>query len=822
MNNGKIVFVAEEGPDKTILEGKPCDDADQVDADNYPGCGSGALNIAVLRSSCALVGFTLRGGRACADGKTGIVSAMSVGSASPQLVECVISNNVSMGYGASISCLRCRVSGNVSKYDTVITMAVQCDVRDNLVRTDGYGAIRNLALFSTAVGTPRSGNLSSICTSINSVWDGCDTIYGAWTGFGSLFWNYADSETSAEFLSADPLFLDRETSSVPIAGSPVAYAGVAPTAGNCAEMPWYLYLDADIEGNPIRWKDSKAVIGAYQALRPGVIVEGDGRGGYAYEGISEGVSAMEDDLTFAVIPAAGTRPCIGVEVNGTLRPFTNHWTEAHGYQITVGASDATDGMLAVKPVYSTDWYADDDGDDSNSGFLPKLAKKTLATAEGCLADGDTLRVLPGTYDSGSNRVNDTETIWSRIVVGADHAVVSTDGPEHTFIVGADATVDPDEYGCGTNAIRCATVRHYGTLKGFTLTGGRVNRTFFNKHDGMGGGVIGENSNGSKPSYRARVEDCIISNCTAAVGGAATHVQLARSRVFENTATSYGSAAYQICAYGSYFDRNIGYGVLDHMNHVVGCTVGTGNVNPAGETPNGFQYNSDGSVLINTLFLQPVLLNENNESTVRRCVFSGISDLGKTVLDDTSMVADAAAFRIDADGRPVVGANVGVDCGGLDDFDDEYGFLDPDRDLLGFQRVMNGRMDIGCCEGDWSAVYASGLGSPRHLAFSDVSPDVVQNAGTKAVEMPASATVTLTWSAVPQTSFRRTFSFVVTEGTLSVSVNGGDAVTYTASDEVRTIVFSGDGTEQIVLKTSTDGAATLLSCIREVGLKIIVR
>lgn len=824
INNSQLAFVAAEGPERTVIVGKSCADEDQVDSENYPGCGPGALKIAVLRNSCALIGFTLTGGRGEADGDNGVVRSMSVGGASPTLQECIVSNNISLSYGVNISCLRCRVVDNVSKNDTLADLAVQCEVRDNVIRTANCGAIRSTAVFCTAVGTPHVGGLWTGDASVNSVWDGGYEIPSQWSGIGSVCWNYSRSSTSSAFVAADPYFVSRATSARLYSVSSAIGAAVAPTAENCvaAGCNWYLYLDADMNGDPILWAGGTATAGAVQSTTPGALIGGDTRGGYDYDGVSEGVVAIADVSSFSVRPADGTRPCIGVDVNGVLRPFTNHWSDvAGGYVIPVDASDAVDGALTVAPVYSNDWYADDDGDDANSGFLPKLAKRTLAAAEAMLADDDTLWVLPGTYAAGSNRVNSTETIWSRLVVGKYHSVVSTDGPEQTFIVGANAS-SPDEYGCGVDALRCVTVRQEGTLSGFTLTGGRVDRSAGANQAGIGAGVVGETANGRYPSYRMFVENCIISNCVAAAGGGAARVQLVRSRVFENTATSYGSAAYQTGVYSCFMDDNKGAGVVDHSSIVVDTTIGGGNRRLDDAVPNAVQAVPEGGKLINSLLLQPLQLTEGNSYTISHCAIPDTSILAGTVLDGTCVVTDAANLELEGNGRPKVGVNLGIDKGSRDGFADEYAFLGPEHDLSGFQRVMNGTMDIGCYEGDWSQRYARDLGDVRHVSFSDVSSNVVETVDAKKIFMPSSSALTLTWTAEAGTDYPRTLKFVVTSGTLSVSLDGGETTVYTASPAEQSIVLSGDATKQLCMAVSEDGAATLLSCRRLVGMFLIVQ
>ena len=136
--------------------------------------------------------------------------------------------------------------------------------------------------------------------------------------------------------------------------------------------------------------------------------------------------------------------------------------------------------------------------------------------------------------------------------------------------------------------------------------------------------------------------------------------------------------------------------------------------------------------------------------------------------------------------------------------------------------MNGTMDIGCYEGNWSSRYARDLGDARHVSFSGVSSNVVEIAESKNVSMPSSSALTLIWTAEAGTDYSRILKFVVTFGTLSVSEDGGEATVYTASPAEQSIVFSGDATKQLCMAVSEDGAATLLSCRRHVGIVLIVQ
>ena len=137
----------------------------------------------------------------------------------------------------------------------------------------------------------------------------------------------------------------------------------------------------------------------------------------------------------------------------------------------------------AQPVESRQLYVDDvNGNDGNSGLAWDSAKKTLAAAAALMIPGDTLNVAPGVYNAGSMlqeytscplaNLSWTPAIQSRLVVPAGCSVVSRDGSETTFIVGAaDGTGDAD--GFGPNAIRGVFLGPDTKLSGFTVAGGRT-------------------------------------------------------------------------------------------------------------------------------------------------------------------------------------------------------------------------------------------------------------------------------------------------------------------------------------------------------------
>ena len=808
----KLLIRSTEGPDVTFIGGAPASPANQPDPDTYPGCGSDAVAAIYMRPNSALQGFTIV--NSCSSGDSGIAVC-----ANAQILDCVFSNNVAKLYGVQADCTRCRFIGNVAERDIAAGNNSACYFRGNKTVLSNFGANRELSVFCTVVGDVRSGTISTQVRSFNSVWDGGTSVGSNWKPFGSLFWNYTSSSVDAStYIHEDPLFVDRADSPLLYAASPAVAAGVYPTVENTANDKWHVFCHGDLYGNPIDWgTEGKPTIGALQATKkPCLFIPEPANGGIAIEGASFGVLSPEGLSTFAVLPASGVRPCVGVTVNGDFRPFTNNWSEANGrYEIPVSTAEAVDGVLKVEPVYSSDWYADDDGDDANSGFLPRLAKRTLAAAEGLMGDNDTLHVLPGVYDEGDATAQGA-SIRSRIVVRCNHRVVSTDGPERTVIVGAAATAGCDDYGNGSAQDVVQLSRHP------TLTGGHVNHA--NAWNCQGGGVKGENGTGSlDPDGISLVENCIISNCVAKQGGAAANCHVARSVIVGNTATGEGSGGYQVNLYGCYLDDGKGPYAIGHSADVIGCTIGSGNTELGGGETIAVAAHQAGSRLLNSLFIPQIRLSTDFDCVVKNCAYPSDSNISgaNVVVDAATCIATNADALALLDGVPVVGENAAIDRGDATAFDDARGLLDPERDLRGFQRVMNGAMDIGCYEADWSGRFAADIGRTRYVSVAGASAAVYEDAATKKVVVPAGSTLTVDVS-LSGNDARCALQFVVASGTLYVSSSGGDPVAFSASQDVQSMAVTGSGVQRLTLTTSADGSAVVERCKMERGMTLIFR
>ena len=159
----------------------------------------------------------------------------------------------------------------------------------------------------------------------------------------------------------------------------------------------------------------------------------------------------------------------------------------------------------------------------------------------------------------------------------------------------------------------------------------------------------------------------------------------------------------------------------------------------------------------------------------------------TVLYQIQLLSSACFLCIDEmefdeNGVPVASANVLVDAGDASLTADRHGNVD----LRGFQRIMNGVMDIGCYEADWRGVYADILSGSRK--FTVTSADAQVTAAENSVEI-ASGALACEWDN--DTGRTVTYSFnvqVVGSGELSVILNGEKIATVT-DETAQTFTYS---------------------------------
>lgn len=450
-----------------------------------------------------------------------------------------------------------------------------------------------------------------------------------------------------------------------------------------------------------------------------------------------------------------------------------------------------DVQVATQVLYADDANGNDGWNGQSATYVSGLTgpKKTLSAATGeIVSDGYAIVfALPGTYDDGSS-VMAGQTLPNRVVLPANTTLVSTDGPEKTFIVGTAGAGSEATFGNGPGAERCVYCADGARVCGFTITGGHT----LQAHDG---GLTADNCGGAiyAEANTARFEDCIISN-NAALQGAIYSGKVIRCGVFGNAssfppqangnATPAGAAGDRCAWYGCVIDNNIGAGPLLNPSRIEFCTIGDGNFRYRTDTgaPTSVQvvFCEVACTMVNSVILGSKNTTYGRYLYVTRCLFrTGIDTAGWTSEPYNGnrkdcIMTDAANITVDANYRPVHGAYAGIDEGDLSLSD---GTLFADFDVTGALRIQNGTIDIGAVEFDWRKRYARDLGS--RATVTDASSEVTEVGSS--VRIP-SGSIAGTLRPGGYTA-----NFTVTGGGLLVLTLGGAVVgTYSAADGAQSV------------------------------------
>ena len=825
----QVLIKGTGGAAVTSISGAP--DPDTLEAGDYPGCGPKAIRC-VASSGCqafCLQGFTLKDGytdcpTAAEDIKTRGSGAAVIAQSNGVVNDCVVTNCVARRAAVeSVYFNRSRVYGCTTWSSTLVGGITSSSYFLNNVNCDNGGAASGVVgadhYQCTIVGARKSGRLNAGTPAYNSIEDGGVNIYSATTGSGLLSYNYtacyAKDEKISPFIRKDPCFVDRERDGHLYAFSPAVAAGDRLTADNYGATFW-MYATSDLDGRRLAFSpEGKPTLGAFMTTVKAVSVEivQPAKGGFELVSGTFGSSFLKEGDEVAFAPAAGTRPCAGVKVNDTPICFTNYPNET----IRLGYADIErlGGLGKIEAWYTTDWYVDDDGDDENTGFLPTRPKRRLSSVIALTASGDTVWAADGVYDDGTCDINGLTT-KARVNVPMGVTVKSANGPKRTFIFGGEGVRPVYLNGNSLGGSK---------VSGFTLTGGNVSGS---GDDCTGGGVLSNNSQGRHPNFGIVVENCIISNNVATgVGGGAVRCMLVNCQILENRSSQAAnscSAVYQGSAYGCFVDRNVGGDVFNYCAHVIDTVIGVNNVTADGKAANSFNipgFSPDTtSRIYNSLIAGRINVNAG-ACEFRNCVLcEGTTSWGSgCVHDDRVVLTNAESLVLSPEGVPVIGRNAAVDRG---DLTLNTYFPAGDRDLRGFQRIMNGASDIGCFEADWEPRYAKDLRCARRAAIVTADPSVVETAD-RTVSV-SNATLTVVWKAA-EPGEKAVISFRVSGGTLSILRNGVEMGPFAASDDVQTVSFVAAVDEEafeFVHRTDGEGSAELVSMKANVGLLLLVR
>ena len=820
--SGKTLrIIGVDGKDVTTIVGAK--DETTLGAASMPGCGPAAMRCLYVGDGFGqLQGFTLQGGRTgnastSAEGQRG-GGVWMAGTGPFYVTDCTFSDCRGGPWGTvrAAFCQRCRFEdchGTTSMFSTGVPLSC-CEFDADCGCEYGYKGISYNPTyhcsFAGAAGVwPYSEDDAN--THVADVVGAGYQVTDKVTLYGCVFGDITVLQAPSGFVKADPLFVDPATADLrTLVSSPVFTAGEAMTAENYGASYYKYMMTSDIDGNRISFPDGKPVAGAHMKGVPGVVIAA-GKGGLSVTGGKVGVNALETpEASVSIAPSwEATRPCIGFAVGGVTNLFDDL---AAAYTIT--GADVGDGAIDVAAIYTSDWYVDAENgadDAAHVGFTPKTAKRTLEKAMALPVSGDTVHALPGVYSNGTMlAVVVGDTICARVSVPNGVTLTADAGPEATVIEGAAATVDPDQNGCGADAVRCVQLMPNTRLRGFTLRGGRVSSAAANTYDCSGGGVLGYNYAQHTTIF---IEDCTITDCVASRGAGGRYGTYVNCRFFDNRQTNPtgdGSCGtFDAALYGCVFDRNTGRSLVYGQVAVVNCTLAANNsVVYLVSTPNvpGCQKNS--------IIMGPTSKRANNP--YYRCLVLG-DGLDEPNMADGTRSVTSAEMAFDANYRPVVGANAAIDMANDEYFDRT---ILGDADAFGGQRIYNdNKLDIGAVEADWRPRYAKDIRGSR-FTVDEATPGVAETAdGT--VRIAAGETLKATLAQKRSADETYTLSFTVNDGSaLTVTVNGVEHVYDTAG--AKTLKVTASEAENALAFACTAGSADIASLKSDTGTLLLLR
>ena len=364
-------------------------------------------------------------------------------------------------------------------------------------------------------------------------------------------------------------------------------------------------------------------------------------------------------------------------------------------------------------VYANEWYVDErNGNDSNSGKTPELAKKTLVAIMEDRVPGDVVYAAPGVYSNNTIEVNSQKF---RVKIPQGVYLVGAEGAEKPTILGESSANPDSEYGTGSGAVSCVymsetDVNTSAGLYGFTLSGG---------HSFKASGAYGSAVRGSNIKAGI-VADCVITNCVAGRGPVYNVGGVVRCRFLYNVSTEgAGGAVFNVnCVCDSYFKNSLSgwskkyfHDVYHNANpgpsngFVLNCTFDSdGNGGPhASGTGRLYAYNSmvrtasdEGGAVYNNCVVTTSPSTQSPQSY--------IDEKAPTVVTNRSAVALTEESH-----RPVAGYNPAVGKGNYVYYTNLAPFAVSriiGKDLWGNPRLVNGVLDIGAVSCDRVAVKVS--------------------------------------------------------------------------------------------------------------------
>lgn len=803
IKSGNHIRVVGAGAGKSFIVGQG-DESDP--AGDGTKRGPAAMRcVGIFSGEAAVQGFTLTGGRSgfklkgdgtpdnteIAENLGGCVNARH-NADKQHILDCVITDGVAYrgGLARGGTFTRCVFTGGEPLAGGLIRDYVylsSCLIYGNTSSGSGFTVIDSSSVSSYHVTAVRSDNTEATIMSplgmlfYNAVIVGGggnisslgETRGSLMSGFGTIT---PKAGVVVEYVTGSPMFVDSAN-----ADYRVGSASPAVTCGALLD-DWWTRPACDFNGNPLRFVNGKPVAGAF--ADPVAMVSATTPGDASVS--PSGTMFVEPGESVVFTATQGERPFKCFKVDDVEMPVG-----VTSYTFTAPADSSVTSLVSVVASPITDFYVNADdtvGSDTYDGFTPETPKLTLAGAmaiEGLgTVAGDTVHAAAGTYDS-KDMASTSGTIRSRVKVPSGVTLVADEGPEATAIVGANAS-SPDEYGRGSDAVRCASVCANGILRGFTLRGGRVS-TGTSGADNVGAGALMQDSSGTDETTYPRVENCVFTNNVAARGaaGSGKFGVYVNCRVVGNIAPTTSSAFYCGIAYGCYIDGNIGPQVLRYTSALHNCTVTGGNkdingtdasvfVNFGESTPySGFPTTIDNCVLLCYVNL-PVVTNS--------LVVTGKTG-AKVILDYNTVVANVAAAKIGADGVPQKDSPA-VDKQPAGDVPAMLGGLD----AASGQRIYNGKADLGAFEYDWRGDYENHLGG-RNVSVPYAPASLVADVAGTSLELRQGAFDVELTDGTEYMATRYTLPLeVLGSGALTVVLNGSSTNVYTSADGATSLVF----------------------------------
>jgi len=368
--------------------------------------------------------------------------------------------------------------------------------------------------------------------------------------------------------------------------------------------------------------------------------------------------------------------------------------QKHHRFLTIAASAVLYSMTAFQSLAETIFVSASSFSDG-PGTTWSNAFHNIQAAVDAAADNDTVLVTNGVYSQGGIAVEVDE--WgsmsptNRVYLSKPVTVLSVNGAQDTVIVGA---ADPAT-GSGPAAVRCVMIVTNAVLSGFTLTNGHT-RLAGEVAAAYGGG-------GAYVSGGGVVSDCLISDCSALIGGGIccngeTAVEM--SQILNSTALGGGGGVYTEgaatltgCLIAGNQAQYAGGGVETRSGGTVSsCTiVNNTSIDEAG----GGIFCVESTTVLNTVItLNTAAFQDVNWSvagtgiTCTYCCTPSITGLPGSFECITNapgfLDAPAGDYRLSVDSWC---ANNGFN----------QSWMQAASDLDGYSRIIDGRVDIGAYE-----------------------------------------------------------------------------------------------------------------------------